>query len=179
MPCALSAGYAIDCKESVGGIETIYVIENSALYDASGNSRVTSASGTVTALTKSTGKRFYKIEIPRATASAKNTLTASNENGTLFYTHEVMFPINSRSATVRNIINTLAKNRLTFVCVEADGSSRMYGVGYGLNMTTGESGSGTAAGDRSGYMMTFNSNEREDFLIVPANIVAALETPGT
>jgi hypothetical protein len=90
-----------------------------------------------------------------------------------------MFPINSRSATVRNIINTLAKNRLTFVCVEMDGSSRLYGVGAGLNLTTGESGSGTAAGDRSGYMMTFNSNEREDFLVVPANIVATLETAGT
>jgi len=179
MACALSAGYAIDCKESVGGIDIIYVIENSALYDASGVSRVTSASGTVTALTKSTGKRFYKIEVPRATASAKNTITASNENGTLFYTHEVMFPINSRSATVRNIINTLAKNRLTFVCVEMDGTSRMYGVGAGLNLTTGDAGSGTALGDRSGYMMTFSSAEREDFLVVPSNIVAALETPGT
>ena len=68
---------------------------------------------------------------------------------------------------------------MTFVCVEMDGSSRMYGVGYGLNLATGDSGSGTAAGDRSGYMMTFNSNEKEDFLIVPSNIVAALETPGT
>jgi len=58
MACALSAGYAIDCKESVGGIDIIYVIENANLYDASGNSRVTSASGTVTALTKVTGKRF-------------------------------------------------------------------------------------------------------------------------
>ena len=44
MSCAITGGYAIECNESVGGIETIYLIENSNLYDASGNSRVTSAS---------------------------------------------------------------------------------------------------------------------------------------
>ena len=52
MSCALIAGYAIECRDSVGGVEAVYIIENSALYDASGVSRVTSASGTVTALTK-------------------------------------------------------------------------------------------------------------------------------
>lgn len=179
MPCAITGGYAIECTESVGGIETIYLIENSNLYDASGNSRVTSASGAVTALTKDTGTRFWKFEVPRGTASATNSISASPENGTFYFTHEVKFPINSRSATVRNIVTTLAKNRLTFVCVEGDGTSRMYGKEFGLQMTGTEAGSGTALADRNGYMLTFTSQEREDFLTVPANIVAALETPGT
>lgn len=179
MACAITGGYAIECTESVGGIETIYLIENSNLYDASGNSRVTSASGAVTALTKDTGTRFWKFEVPRGTASATNSISASPENGTFYFTHEVKFPINSRSATVRNIVTTLAKNRLTFVCVEGDGTSRMYGKEFGLQMTGTEAGSGTALADRNGYMLTFTSQEREDFLTVPANIVAALETPGT
>jgi len=179
MACAITGGYAIECNESVGGVQTIYLIENSNLYDASGNSRVTSASGTVTALTKDTGTRFWKFEVPRGTASATNSISASPENGTFFFTHEVKFPINSRSATIRNIVTTLAKNRLTFVCVEGDGSSRMYGVQFGLQMTTTESGSGVQLADRNGYMLSFSSQEREDFLIVPSNIVSALETPGT
>lgn len=179
MACAITGGYAIECTESVGGIETIYLIENSNLYDASGNSRVTSASGVVTALTKDSGTRFWKFEVPRGTASATNSISASPENGTFYFTHEVKFPINSRSATVRNIVTTLAKNRLTFVCVEGDGTSRLYGKEFGLQMTGTEAGSGTALADRNGYMLTFTSQEREDFLTVPANIVAALETPGT
>jgi hypothetical protein len=56
MSCVVTSGYAIECRDSVGGIEIVYLIENSALYDASGNSRVTSASGVVTALAKNTGK---------------------------------------------------------------------------------------------------------------------------
>ena len=179
MACAISSGYSIQCTENVGGIETIYIIENSNLYDASGNSTVTSASGTVTALNKVSGKRFWKIEVPRGTANASNGITASPENGTFFYTHQVMFPMNSRSATIRNLVSTLAKNRCTFVCKEGDGTYRMYGVEYGLNLTTTEAGTGTALGDRNGYMLTFSSSEREDFLVVPANIAATLETAGT
>lgn len=179
MSCALSAGYSIDCRESVGGVQTIYVIENSALYDASGNSRVLESSGTITGLTKASGKKFYKIEVPRGTASSENSITSSIENGTFFYTHKVSFPINDRSATTRNIIATLAKNRLTIVTVEGDGKARMFGRLFGLTMENSTGGSGVAMGDRNGYSLVFSSMEREDFLIVPDSIVAALETPGT
>lgn len=178
MACAITGGYSITCRESVGGVETIYLIENSALYDASGNSRVAETSGTITSLTKSTGKRFWKFEVPRGTANASNGITSSIENGTFFFTHSVSFPINDRSATTRNIVTTLAKNRLTFVCVEGDGTARMYGRLFGLQLETTEAGSGTALADRNGYVLTFSSQEREDFLVVPSNIVAQLETAG-
>lgn len=179
MSCALTAGYSIECRDSVGGVQTVWVIENSALYDASGNSRVTETSGTVSALTKSTGKKFYKFEVPRGTAMSENSITSSIENGTFFYNHKVSFPINDRSATTRNIITTLAKNRLTVVTLEGDGKYRMFGRLFGLTMENSTGGSGTALADRNGYVLTFSSQEREDFLIVPDNIAAALETPGT
>jgi hypothetical protein len=178
MACAISAGYSIECRDSVGGIEVVYLIENSALYDASGVSRVIEASGTVTALTKNSGKRFWKFEVPRATAMASTNITSSQENGTVFYTHQVMFPINSRTATIRNIIATLAKNRCTFITLEGDGTYRLYGKLFGLTLDSSESGSGTALGDRNGAMLTFTSQEREDFLVVPANIAATIETAG-
>jgi hypothetical protein len=178
MPCEITAGYAIDCRDSIGGIDAIYLIENSALYDASGVSRVTYASGVVTALGKDTGKKFYKFEVPRATAMASNNITASTENGTIFYTHMVSFPINSRSATTRNIINTLAKNRVTIVTKNMDGSYNMFGQGFGLFLDTAEGGSGTALGDRSGYQLSFSSQEADDFLVVPSNIALTMETVG-
>jgi hypothetical protein len=179
MPCALTSGYVIDCREAVGGIEAVYIIENSALYDASGNSRVTEVSGTVTAMTKASGKKFWKFEVPRATASSSNNITSSNENGTVFYTHQVVFPINARSASVRNIIQTLAKNRVSIVCKEMDGTFRLFGKEFGLTLDTVESGSGTAAGDRNGSVLTFSSVEREDFLVVSPSVAANLEVVGT
>lgn len=179
MACVINSGYAIDCRESVGGVDVVFLIENSALYDASGVSRVTEASGVVTVLTKNSGKRFFKIEVPRATANSGNSGTGSQENGTFFFTHQVVLPLNKRDATTRNLVTTLAKNRLTFVTKEMDGTFRMFGKEFGLMLDTSEGGSGTAAGDRNGFLLTFTSVEREDFLVVSSGVAAALETPGT
>lgn len=178
MACAITSGYTIDCREIAGGIQAIWVISNANLYDASGNSRVTESSGTVTAMTKVTGTRFYKFEVPRSTAVASSNLTGSMENGTIFYTHSVEFPINSRTATIRNTISTLAKNRLTFVTLDLDGSYRMYGKDFGLYMDSSESGSGTAPGDRQGSVLKFSSMEKDDFLIVSSSVAANLEVAG-
>jgi hypothetical protein len=178
MPCAITSGYTIDCRENVGGIQAIWLISNANLYDASGNSRVTDSSGTVTAMTKATGTRFYKFEVPRGTAVASTNMTGSLENGTVFFTHELTFPINSRTATVRNIITTLAKNRLTFVTLEMDGVYRMYGKGYGLYMDSTTNSSGTAPGDRNGAELKFSSMEIEDFLVVSSSVAANLEVAG-
>ena len=177
--CEITGGYAIECRDSVGGVETIWLIENANLYDVDGTCLVTYTDGVVTALDKVTGKRFWKFEVPRATASATNSITSSQENGTFFYTHQVSFPINQRNATIRNIVTTLAKNRCTFVTKEGDGLYRMYGIQFGLTLDNTAGGSGTALADRNGYVLTFSSQEREDFLIVPALIAADLEVPGT
>lgn len=178
MPCAITSGYTIDCRENVGGIQAIWLISNANLYDASGNSRVTESSGTVTAMTKATGTRFYKFEVPRGTAVASTNMTGSMENGTIFFTHSMTFPINTRTATVRNIITTLAKNRLTFVTLEMDGVYRMYGQGYGLMMDSTTNSSGTAPGDRNGAELVFSSMEINDFLVVSSSVAANLEVAG-
>lgn len=167
MPCAISSGYTIDCRESVGGVQTIWVIEKSKI-DSYG-----ATDGTLTGITMNpTGQTFYKIEVPRATAFATNSITASQENGTFFYTHVVSFPINSRSATVRNMINVLAKNKCVFVVLESDGVYRMYGAKFGLFLDSSESGSGTALADRNGSMLTFSSQETEDFIVCPPNVIS-------
>lgn len=178
MSCVIQSGYAIECRDSVGGVETIWLIENANLYDGQ-TCTVAYTDGVVTALDKLCDTQFWKFEVPRGTAFATNGITASQENGTNYYTHEISFPINSRSATVRNIVTTLSKNRLTFVTKEGDGAYRMYGIQFGLQLDSTEAGSGTALGDRNGYMLKFSSMEREDFLIVPANIAATLENAGT
>ena len=61
---------------------------------------------------------------------------------------------------------------------EGDGLYKLFGKEFGLTLDNSEGGSGTALADRNGYMLTFSSQEREDFLIVPDAIAATLETAG-
>lgn len=168
MSCAITGGYTIECRESVGGIQTLWVLEKSKM------TAYAESSGTLSSIT--TTNDFWKIEVPRGTAFASNSITASQENGTFFYTHEINFPVNSRSASVRNLINVLAKNKCVFVTLEGDGVYRMYGASFGLFLDSAESGSGTSLADRNGSMLKFSSQETTDFIVCPyATIGSSLE----
>lgn len=173
MACAITSGYAIGCRDSIGGASAYWIMEQSNL------SSVAEASGVVTGLTKATGKRYWKFNIPRATGSSTDTGTGSVENGSLFFTHEVKFPLNRRDADVRNTLIVLAKNNgLSIVEKDANGSYWLYGRENGLDLLASVGGSGTAPGDRNGWDLTFTGTEKEPALLLSTGVAEALETPG-
>ncbi len=172
MACAITAGYTIGCRDTLGGIDAIYFAEY-------GNVTISDASGTVTGITKVTGKRFWKFEVPtKSSAVANSNPVGSTENGTLFFEQSIDFPVNYRDATTRNIITTLAKNKVIAVTLDKDGTYRMYGKAYGLYMGSSTGTTGAAAGDANGYVLKFEGMEKEDFFVVSSAVGLALETPG-
>lgn len=164
MSCAITGDYTIDCREAVGGNASVFLIAYNDIES------IDEASGLVTGITKVSGKRFYKIEIPQATAEGKDSPEGNTENGTLFFNHEVTFPINSRNATIRNYVFALAKTRVIIVMKEMSGRYTMYGRDFGLWLNTGEGTSGVAGGDRNGYNLTFIGVQREPVLEVQAAV---------
>jgi hypothetical protein len=172
MACAIVSGYSIDCRESVGGIDAVFFAEF-------GNVTILDASGVVTGITKVTGKKFYKFEIPtKSSAVASSNPTGSIENGSLFFEQTLDFPINKRDATTRNIITTLSKNKVVAVTLDKDGTYRMYGKQFGMYLGGSTGTSGAAAGDAQGYMLKFEATEKEDFFEVTNALGLALTTAG-
>jgi hypothetical protein len=171
MSCALAAGIIGDgCAEGRGGTRTMYFM---ALADLDG---VTLTSGVVTAVDNATGKRFYKYKFPRETSMAKSTPTNSPANGSLFYTHELSFVLNKMQAASSTELGKLDKNCIVAVVVDENGKAWMLGRQNGLDLSGGESGTGTALGDRNGYARTFTGNEPEDIIEVNVSVLASLET---
>jgi hypothetical protein len=172
MACAIVSGYTIDCRESVGGIDAVFFAEF-------GNVTILDASGIVTGITKVTGKKFYKFEIPtKSSAVASSNPMGSIENGTLFFEQTLDFPVNKRDATTRNIITTLSKNKVVAVTLDKDGTYRMYGKQFGMYLGGSTGTSGAAAGDAQGYVLKFEATEKEDFFEVTNAIGLALTTAG-
>jgi hypothetical protein len=173
MSCAITGGYTIDCIDNVGGIKNIYIIAFNEVAS------VTEASGLVTAITKTTAKRFYKIQLPQGVGEGKDTPTPSQENGSLFFTHSVTFPINKRDATIRNYVLALAKSRVMIVAEELNGEYKLYGKEFGMYLSDGSEGtSGVAPGDRNGYNLSFSGIQFSPVLQVNDATFATLETPG-
>lgn len=172
MACALTQGYVLDCREGIGGIKEVYVIETL------GVDVITEVSGVVTAITKKAGKRFWKYMLPRDTSNTTEAINGNEQNGTLFYAQTVNIVLNKRQTSVRNEVMLLAKNNLTVVVVENSNKAWLFGRSQGLTLTTGTSDSGTAWGDRNGYTLPFVGNEIELAPEVLNSVIATLETPG-
>lgn len=168
MPCSLSQNYVLDCKDSLGGIKAAWFIGHADV------TAVTEASGVVSAITKAAGKVFYKYQLVRNTSSLTENVTASVENGTVFYAQELTIILNKMQANTRNEILLLAKNNLMAVVEDANGKYWLLGKGNGLDLSGGNSGSGTAQGDRNGYTLTFSGGEKELAPEVSSTIIAGL-----
>jgi hypothetical protein len=170
MSCSLTTGYALGCRDAVGGIKTIYV----QTLNATGSVN-TNGSGLVTGFTPtSVSGSWFEYDLTKATSSMTETLNASTENGTLFYTPEVTFTINKLQTSVRNELRLLARNRLLVIVLDNNGLYWLLGAANGLEASAGTAGTGTAFGDRSGYEMTLTGMEPDAMLnILPATFSAS------
>lgn len=168
MACALTQGYTLDCKDSLGGIKAAWFIAHQDV------SAVTEASGVVSAITKAAGKVFYKYQLVKNTSSLTENVTASVENGTVFYAQELSIILNKMQANTRNEILLLAKNNLMVVVEDANGKYWLLGKTNGLDLTGGNAGTGTAQGDRNGYTLTLTGGEKELAPEVASSVISTL-----
>jgi hypothetical protein len=168
MACALTQGYTLDCKDSLGGLKSVLFIESENV------SVDTETDGVITDIQLAVGKYFYKYELVKETSMFMETVTASIQNGTIFYAQELTIVLNKLQANTRNEILLLAKNNLVAIVEDKNGKYWYLGQNGGLDITGGTAGSGTAAGDRSGYELTFSGQEKELAPEVSSSIIGGL-----
>lgn len=170
MPCALTQGYTFDCKDNIGGIKNVWFIGWNDVAS------VTVASGVVSAITKGSGKVFYKYQLVRNTASFTQNIAGSIENGTIVYNQELTVVINKMQVSMRNEILLLAQNNLMAVVEDSNGRYWLSGRYTGLDLLSGSATTGTAQTDRNGFTLTFSGGEKELAPEVQSAVISTLTT---
>lgn len=169
--CALTQDYAFGCDVGVGGTKELYLIELENVVS------FTESSGTLTAITKATGKIFRKYQLVLETANFEEDITGNRQNGTLFYGQKGTIILNKQNVAVRNEILLLATNRLMVVIKDNNLTYRLYGREFGMMLQTGTATTGTAWGDRNGYTLNFTGAELQLAPFVLDAVIATLQTP--
>lgn len=170
--CALTQGYALDCRDARGGLDEAYFIEFDNV------ATLTETAGVITAMTKATGKHFWKYRFPKETASYKETFQGDEKNGSEYWEQELSIVLNKMQTATRNELILLAKNRLMIVVKDQQGTFWLMGRTGAALMSGGESGTGAARKDRNGYSPSFSAIEPEMAIEVSSTVAATLETPG-
>ena len=166
MSCALTTGFTLDCKDSVGGIKSIHLIDWA-------DGLFTIASGEATATTATSGSTFT-YELPKATGSLTVTTNVSQENGTTFNQADVVFRLRKLSKAKRNELALLAAGRVN--CIVKDNTDNYWLVGneYGCDVTAMTSETGTAMGDNVGYNVTLSAIEADSPVLVGSGVITEL-----
>ena len=166
MACNLTQGFTLDCKDSVGGIKSIHVID----WAASG---FTVAGGEVTASTVASGD-VYTYELPKGVGSMTTTTNVSTENGTVFNQADVVARLRKLSTSKRNELKLLAQNRVFCIVKDNNDNYWLAGYEYGCDITSMTAESGTAMGDVQGYNFTLSAIETEAPYLVQSAVVTSL-----
>lgn len=150
--CYQTASLNLGCASNVGGIAKAYLVAGTITgitYNAS--SAITGITGT---------GNIYTYEVQKQTSSLAETFNSSLENGTLYYSQELVLNFHKIDVDKRNQVKLMAQNRGLKAFVE-DNNGTIYYLGgidgqalSGGFLSAGSSATGTAFGDANQYSIT-------------------------
>ncbi len=162
MACDISLGRLEPCKDSVGGLKSIYFIN----YDNSFLSDITlDTDDIITAIAPTYSA--YKFEL-RGANTFDETNEVSKENGTSFWTGTGTIALKKQDAVTRKELKLLSYSRPIVMTEGYDGLFKIYGIENGCDVSV-NTASGGAMGDFNGYNLTVTSQEKQ-----PAYFISAL-----
>lgn len=150
MACELTTGFTLDCKDGVGGVKKIILVDQTLV-----SSFTLDANEIVTAIAGATDADYFTYELPTQTASFEETINFNRDNGTVFYTQTVNVMLHKLSDAKRLELQTVAKARVIVFVLDAN--DNWWAVGYenGADLSTSTASTGATLGDMNGYTLAF------------------------
>ena len=170
MACALTQGFTLGCRDNVGGIKTVYIIELANVSSFSPSD----LSGTLTAITMSGGAKFWTYNMEKETASLEESIQTNDANGTVFYEPTLTMPLRKMQASSRNELKLLAQNLIAAIVLDRNGKYWACGFKNGLELQPSKIMTGKAMGDFNGYELTLKGKEEVPCQEITSSIIAAI-----
>ena len=167
MSCTISQGLQLGCKDSTGGIRKVYIsnFSDDETYAIDANGQITGVTSAAT---------YYTFEVRPQSAGFNETINASIENGTLFYTQELSLGFDKNTVELRNQMYLLAQNQMRIIVLDQNGLYRVVGKINGADITAGTIPTGKAFGDRNGYELTITAFEPQPSSFISSAAFATL-----
>ena len=170
MACDISNGRIEQCKDSVSGLKSIFIIN----YDKLNSDSVTylTATGSEdvieawTPIDDATPLNLYKFELKSTTNSFTTAIESSRDNGTTFFSQTLVAALKRQDAATTKNVKLLAYGRPRIVVRTMTDQFFLMGLDQGADVSAGEISSGAALGDFNGYSLTFLAQEE-----MPANFL--------
>jgi len=163
MACEITLGRIEPCKDSIGGLDAIYFVnEGDATgytYDAVNTDSIETVLGTPIA---------FKYDLKGASNTFVQTVNSSRDNGTTFFEQKLSITLKKLSVVDHKQLKLLMYGRPSVIVRDNNGNFFLAGKDFGMDVTGGTIVTGGAFGDLSGYTLELTGMEK-----VPANFFEA------
>ena len=171
MSCDITAGRIEQCKDSVSGLKSIYIINFDKLNSDSVVYNTTDAGKedelkTWVPIDTATAMNLYKFELKSTTNSFTTAIESSRDNGTTFFTQTLVAALKRQDVVTTKQVKILSYGRPRIVVRTMTDQFFLMGLDQGADVSAGEISSGAALGDFNGYSLTFLAQEE-----LPANFI--------
>lgn len=155
MACSLTVtGRSLPCRDALGGVKKVWIGNwTDGIWGAVGTTTDGLIDDATAALT------LHDFVSPKNTSSLTQTVNASVENGTVFYTQVLSLVCNKPVSLDVEEIKNLAKGRLAIVVQDNNDNYFVIGHTRGAELTGGSLTTGTAIGDLNGFTLEFTGEE--------------------
>lgn len=156
MACDLTInGRTLPCRNALGGVKAVWI--GTTAHTGAGFWNAIDGDGEVD--DTAAAKTFNDFLSPKNSSSFSQTVNASNENGTVFYTQTLSLVLNKVDATDIGILENMGKGRLAVVVEDVNGNYFVMGHTNGVELTGGSVTTGTALGDLNGFTLELTAEE--------------------
>ena len=169
MACILNNGYALSCRDNIGGIQRAYIRNWSASTVYTANSGGTITGGT------NTGASWYTFEVrPETGMFDPGQGNHSLENGTNFWAQQLDLVMHKYQASIRTLLYALAQTEMEIIVLDQNNNYYLMGEQNGANLTASKASVGSKYGDMNGVTLTMIAKEPQAAALVSSTFVSTL-----
>jgi hypothetical protein len=152
MACSLTlTGRSLPCRDALGGVKKVWMAPfTDAMWADVSAGEIPDSAASLT---------LKDYVSPKNTSSLTQTVTASVENGTVFYSQVLSLVCNKPVAADITEIQEMAKGRICIVVQDLNDNYFVMGHIRGSELTGGTIVTGTAIGDMNGFTLEFTAEE--------------------
>jgi len=165
MACTITKGRALPCKSAFGGIKSVFLANFGTITGVT----ISATTGEATIAGTTT---WYEYAV-KGNSSLETTVTSSRENGTTFYTQTLNLTLTFLDALTQQQLQNIALSRPYVVVQDYYGNNFLCGYENGMEVTGGTIVTGAAAGDLSGFTLTFEGMEESAPFFLSAAVTGA------
>lgn len=175
-------GIELGCKDHMGGIKCVWLIDESNLDSITLNEAVKGDDGVITkeanveiaSITLGASASFKPYKFRKGTSNMVSTATSDEANGTFSVQTDIALQFNKMETAKRTEIMAMCLGNMKGVVKDNNNKYWFVGFDQPISASAASGETGTAFGDFGGYKVTLTDNSKEMPYEIPASVAEEL-----